>query len=195
MSLPISVMTGDRYRCESEQPTMILKLRVFKPGPSVGSSRLYLRRMTMIAYRNVRQLTTLLLLLGVTPIVESQESLLVFYRDTNGHVTEQSRVNARLLMQIAREQGSVTLWLTLDFPYNIYPDQMTAEEIAAQDEEVERRMTAILQPLIRRRQVQYLDLEQVKFGPTYGVSATPSGLVRLLRDDRILQISGAQAVP
>ncbi len=174
---------------------MILKLRVFKPGPSVGSSRLYLRRMTMIAYRNVRQLTTLLLLLGVTPIVESQESLLVFYRDTNGHVTEQSRVNARLLMQIAREQGSVTLWLTLDFPYNIYPDQMTAEEIAAQDEEVERRMTAILQPLIRRRQVQYLDLEQVKFGPTYGVSATPSGLVRLLRDDRILQISGAQAVP
>ena len=147
--------------------------------------------------RTMAQSMTVVILLVLCLLANAQvdHTPLVYYRDATGHVTQNSKDTAKRLAQTARKAGQVKLWLTLDYPFNIYFDEMTPEEIAAQEQAVSEGMNEILAPLLRQQHVKFVSGGPTFYGPTVGVWATPGGLRRLLTDERILQISGARAQP
>lgn len=121
----------------------------------------------------------------------AENEVLVYYWEPDGSISEQSIANAQTMRRVANAQGYVSLWLLLNYPFNIYKDEMTQEEIDAQDSEVASGFNEILTPLIRRGQVSHLPEGPFIRGPGIAVRATEEGLRRLLRDQRVLQITAA----
>ena len=66
-------------------------------------------------------------LLVLSGTMFAQDPLLVHYRDSDGRIDQQSKENAHQMARIAREAGHVKLWLTLNYPFNIYLDEMTPQ--------------------------------------------------------------------
>ena len=117
---------------------------------------------------------------------------LTFYRDGSGGISAQSRENAKTMHRISRKKGEVVLWITLDYPFNFYMDQLSQQEIDEQSAEVRQRLKEIINPLIRRGQVRH-SLQGPRFwGPGCAIRAKPAGLRKLLSDTRLLQITAIE---
>lgn len=120
---------------------------------------------------------------------------IIFYRDGNGDVNDDSRADAKVMAHIARRQGYVNLFVTSDFQFNLNFDEMTPEEIDDQNNRAADYMADILAEAIASGHV-WLPLEgQNVFGPGCRVHATPTGLNALLRDRRLVQVVATDARP
>ena len=114
--------------------------------------------------------------------------ILAHYRGPDGMVTTQSKSNAQIMHQIAKDQGHVTLWLTLNYPFNYYFDELTPEEIAEQEIEVVQGFNEILDPLVEDEDVWHRSAGPYIMGPGIAVRATDKGLRELLKDERLFQV-------
>ena len=122
----------------------------------------------------------------------AEERPLIYYWEPDGTISEQSRENAQEMRDVAKEQGYVTLWLVLNYPFNVYFDDMSPEEIAEQRANVAQGFQEILTPLIAAGEVWNRSDGPYIRGPGIAVRATDKGLRSLLRDTRILQITAAR---
>ena len=129
--------------------------------------------------------------LAISSLSYAGNPILVYYWEPDGSISEQSKDNAMEMRNIAKEQGYVTLWLVLNYPFNVYFDEMTPEEIAEQQQNVALGFEEILDPLVASGDVWHRTEGPFIKGPGIAVRATDKGLRSLLRDDRILQISAA----
>lgn len=116
------------------------------------------------------------------------ESIVVF-RNSNGELGGASNANAKIMKQRIREDGFVTLWLTLDFPFNVNMGEMTQQEIDEQAERVSAEFDVVLDPLVDEGIVWHPRTGKFVKGPGCVVRANGKGLKHLLRDERILQLT------
>ena len=133
-------------------------------------------------------------LLGVSMLLcclhaSSADSVLVHYWQPDGTTSLQSKDSAKAMRSIAKDKGYVTLWLLLNYPFNVYLDDMSQEEIDIQNSEVASRFDEILDPLVDSGDVWHRSEGPFIRGPGIAVRATDKGLRSLLRDQRILQIT------
>jgi len=138
----------------------------------------------------VAALLALTFLAAQAPASES----LIFYRNPNGVLGDDSRANAKVMLEIAREQGHITVWVTLDFEFNFYMEHMTPNEIAEQNAAVADSFEEVLTPLVRRRQVWHPPSGPHIRGPGCTVRANERGLIALLRNERLIQIVAMEEV-
>lgn len=118
-----------------------------------------------------------------------QQQTFSFFRDADGGVSRYAKYQARQMLEYAKEHGQITLWLVLAYPYNPDTENMTPEEINTQDAEVSQGLSEILNPLVARGDVWHPPSGVFIRGPGCTVRATPKGLKRLLRDERLYQIT------
>lgn len=130
--------------------------------------------------------------LAIAPSADAANKPLVYYWAPDGSVSEQSKDSAKEMRAIAREHGFVTVMLLLNYPFNIYMDQMTPEQIAAQGNEVAQLFDEILAPLVSSGDVWHPSSGQYIRGPGIAIRATDKGLRQLLEDSRILQITSSK---
>lgn len=120
---------------------------------------------------------------------DANEVPVTFHRDADGKVTKQSKVNAKIMKDRANQNGHVVLWLVLNYEYNLYPEQMSTEEIAAQNAAVVKGFAEVLDPIVSTGDASYPQEGPLIRGPGSAVKVTNNGLKLLLKDDRILQMS------
>ena len=142
--------------------------------------------------RNITNLSAFVVIIGLITaggVVAQHEAGLIVYRDTDGQLTPTSEDVARQMVQIASRQGHITLWLTLNYAFDLYLDEQADQEaIAAQNAAIREGFGEVLDPLIARQAAWYPETGPYFHGPGCSVRATEAGLRRLIRDDRILQI-------
>jgi len=135
--------------------------------------------------------TSLFLLCSVSFFASASEGKpLVFYRDSAGAVSKQSKNDAVEMRKVAAQDGYITIWLLADYPFNVYRTEMTDEEIDAQRNGVASEFAEILDPLVADGRVHYPKAGPLIKGPGCLVRDTVSGLNALLNDERIVQITG-----
>jgi len=113
---------------------------------------------------------------------------LTFYRGPDGTITQQSSDNAKAMEVLAKANGHIDVWLTLNYAFNLYTDQMTAEEIASQDAEVAVGFNNVLASIVAKGDAKHPRAGPLIKGPGCAVRVTKNGLKILLKDDRIIQI-------
>ena len=132
---------------------------------------------------------TMLLVFGVA---EAQEILnhknVDVYRSADGQLTAESLKNVAQLREKAARQGYVTLWLTANVPFNPDTDELSDQQIAEQNQQVRNKFSEILQPLVEAGKVWHEPERPDVEGPGCLVRANASGLARLVRDTRLLNI-------
>jgi hypothetical protein len=120
------------------------------------------------------------------------ERPLVYYWQPDGTISDQSKDNAKDMRELAKEHGYVTLWLVLNYPFNVYFEDMSPEEIAEQSAHVAQGFQEVLAPLIATGDVWHRTEGPYIRGPGIAVRATDKGLRSLLGDTRIRQITAAR---
>lgn len=123
---------------------------------------------------------------------ESEQIPLTYYRDMGGDVSAVSESNAKKMLRIAKQNGHITLWLVLNYEFNINPDSMTVAELDAQTADVIAGFAEVLNPMIRKKEAWLPKAGLTVSGPGTKVRATKKGLRKLLRDERILQLSAIE---
>ena len=132
---------------------------------------------------------TILLIFGVAEANEGDTDTNVgVYRGADGQLTAQSQINVAQLRLKAARQGYVTLWLTANVPFNPDTDILSDQQIAEQNQEVRNKFSEILQPLVDAGKVWHAAERPNVEGPGCLVRANASGLARLVRDTRLLNI-------
>jgi len=146
----------------------------------------------MIKNSKFRGLMHLLLISScilILPVSNAQEedSLIVYWdAEDVRHQTPSNSI--RQIKRIANEEGHVTLWLTLKYPFNFYLENMTEQEQLNQQEEVRSQFAELLAPLIADGVVWEPDDGPFVRGPGCTVRATRKGVRKLVREDRLYQI-------
>jgi hypothetical protein len=112
-----------------------------------------------------------------------------FYRTAEGEVSAYTRDQAKQMLKFAKENGYITLWLVLNYPYNVDREEMTPDEIATQRSNVVSGFSDILDPLVAQGDAWYPPSGAFIKGPGCTVRATPKGLKQLLDDTRLYQIT------
>ena len=120
----------------------------------------------------------------------SQDKILLsVYRDARGHITPKSKEAAKAMTKIASHNGHITLWLTLNYPFNTYFDPNTEQAaIEAQNQDVRDGFSELLDPMVSTGAVWHPQAGPFIKGPGCYVRATVAGLRRLIKDDRLLQV-------
>jgi hypothetical protein len=141
-------------------------------------------------YKSIASLVALLLAAG---IALAEQAPLTVYRDAGGQLTPESRQAAREMHYIAVGNGHITLWLTLNYEFNLYLDPETQQrEIEQQNQEVRAGFEEILNPMVARGAVWHPKAGPYYRGPGCFIRANAAGLQRLVQDERILQIVGVE---
>ncbi len=138
-------------------------------------------RLTILIYVSV--------LLLASQALAQEKHTYSFYRDGDGSVSAHAKDQAELMLRYAKEHGQITLWLTLNYSYNVDFENMTPQELNTQETEVAQRLNEILAPLLSRGDAWHPDSGVFIRGPGCTVRVTAKGLKRLLRDGRLYQIS------
>lgn len=140
----------------------------------------------------MRTLTTFITLLAVLGLGQANESdthaNVAIYRGTDGQLTRDSLETAQQLQDKAKIRGYVTLWLTLNVPYNPNTHELSAQQIAEQNQKVRSKFSEILQPLINAGVVWHAAERPNVEGPGCLVRANATGLSSLVQDERLLHI-------
>jgi hypothetical protein len=143
----------------------------------------------MKTHKHIISVAAMLVFIMSGTVVAQDNIVLSIYRDANGHLTPQSRQAAKEMTRIASRSGRITLWLTLNFEFNVYFDERTDQAaIEAQNRAVRDGFDDLLNPMIARGAVRHPKAGPLIQGPGCYVQATVDGLRRLIKDDRLLQI-------
>lgn len=135
-------------------------------------------------------LTTAIVVMILPLTATSQESeTYSFYRNSEGEVSSHTKEQEKGMQKLAKENGHITLWLVLKYPYNVDIENMTPEEITSQETEVAAGFSEILTPLVAAGDAWHPPSGVVIKGPGCTVRATPKGLKQLLSDTRLYQIT------
>lgn len=137
----------------------------------------------------VIKLATVMIGLAMGATSFAEQAPLTIYRDMYGELTPESKAVIKDFQRLARRQGYITLWLTLDYEINLYLDEATQQdEVAAQNATIRKSFEEILTPLEVKNRVWYPIAGPYYRGPGTLIRANVAGLNRLVRDDRLLQI-------
>jgi len=113
-------------------------------------------------------------------------TLNIVYRLGSGKLAPESGVTARKLVRKSREQGAVTMWITVHYEFPTVYESMSPAQVAKSKQEVGKIFRRILGPLVRRGEVRFPDGE-LKVGVNgCKIITSARGLRRLFRDRRIL---------
>lgn len=135
-------------------------------------------------------LSIVALMLVATSSTQSLESNnRIVYRNAQGELHEYPEGSAQELLRMARDNGHVTLWLTLNYPFNF--DDLSPAEAEAQQAEINAQFAELLAPLISMGQVWEPPGGPFIRGPGATVRANKKGVKNLIRDLRLLQITHA----
>lgn len=133
-------------------------------------------------------------LIGVGNTLANDNFILNVYRDSKGHLTPASKDAEKEMKRIAKDAGEITLFLTLNFAYDLYLAE-TSDEVAidAQDQAVRDGFAEVLDSLVADGSVWYPNAEGAVFsGPGCAVLANDAGLKNLIKDERIMHIVGVE---
>ena len=108
----------------------------------------------------------------------------------DGALTDESLYFVKVLKKRAAKDGFVTLWLTANLSFDFDFDNLTAQQIESQRQNVEAIFTAALEPLINSGLVWHPPGGPNIQGPGCIVRAKVGGIQGLVDDNRILQIAG-----
>lgn len=92
------------------------------------------------------------------------------------------------MVDLAQANGHIDVWITLNYPFNLYADQMTEEETTTQDAEVAAGFNNVLASLVAKGDARHPQAGPLIRGPGCAVRVTKKGLKKLLKDERIIQI-------
>lgn len=138
--------------------------------------------------RFIRQIAALLIV-GCAVQAEAEQAPFTIYRNAEGSLTKSSHQAVGEIRSIAGEQGYITLWLTVDYPVNLYLDPLTqGAAIATQNDEIRVAFDAILAPLVASGGVWFPSIGPIYRGPGTLVRATKGAFRTLVRDQRLVQI-------
>lgn len=112
----------------------------------------------------------------------------VVYRDPEGKLSKDSKNFARILARKAHANGTVALWVTLNYPFNTNIGEMSQSELDAQNTAVRDGFDELLEPLIARRLVSHPNNVPVVFGNGCRVLANSAGVRALVSDKRVLHL-------
>lgn len=113
----------------------------------------------------------------------------IVYRNVAGNLTSDSKYFTTRLAKKAKKEGSVSLWVTLNYPFETNMSEMTADEIAAQEVAVEKGFSEFLDPLIRQGIVSHPGGKPYIAGNGCRVDATAAGVRALAGDSRMLHMT------
>ena len=124
-----------------------------------------------------------------SPIFGQENETYSFYRNAEGEISAYTKDQAKRMLKFAEDNGYITLWLVLNYPYNVEIEDMTPEEVATQRSDVAIGFSTILNPLVANGDVWFPPSGAFIKGPGCTVRATPKGLKQLLDDARLYQIT------
>lgn len=112
-----------------------------------------------------------------------------FYRNAEGEVSQFAEEQAQQMILYAKEHGQITLWLVLNYPFRVDWANMTPQELSAQKAEITQRFGELLGPLVSSGDAWHPPSGVFIRGPGCTVRVTAKGLKRLLKDQRLFQIT------
>jgi len=137
----------------------------------------------------MRLIVCLLVLFFIPQTYGQEQETYAFYRNAEGEVSKFSKDQAKQMLNYAKEHGQITLWLVLNYPYNVDFGNMTPEEINTQKAEVAQGFSKLLAPLISSGDAWHPPSGVYIRGPGCTVRANAKGLKQLLDDERLFQIT------
>jgi hypothetical protein len=137
----------------------------------------------------MRLVVCLSVLLFIPQTFAQEHETYAFYRNAEGEVSQFSKDQAKQMLKYAKEHGQITLWLVLNYPYNVDFENMTSEEINTQKAEVSQGFNELLEPLMSSGDVWHPLSGVYIRGPGCTVRANSKGLKQLLDDQRLFQIT------
>lgn len=111
------------------------------------------------------------------------------HKDVNGMMSDASKKMARTLIGRADTNGKVTLWITLNYPFQTTIEQMTDKEIKKQQKAVEREFKKLLKPLVKKGAISYPAGELVVTANGCRVVATAAGVKALVSTEKVLHMA------
>jgi len=120
--------------------------------------------------------------------VASDGRQLVVYRGSDGRLSDESRELARVLVRKALANGTVELWLTLNYPFQTNVEALSPADREAQEAAVRSGFRELLAPLVARRMVFHPNGTPAVFVNGCRVTATARGVRRLVFDRRVLHM-------
>lgn len=125
-----------------------------------------------------------------TSLALGDEVGLVVYRDSSGVLTEQSRKNLRSLVRKANYDGTITVWVVFNMPFQADPMLRSPEIVAAESEAKKAAYAAHIVPLINHGLAYELDAnsELLIEAPGTMLSVRAGGLQLLARNPSIKHI-------
>lgn len=117
----------------------------------------------------------------------SQDSVPIVNR-VDGVLTEDSIQFIKFMKKTAAKNGYVTLWLTANISFDFDVENLTAQQIEDQEQNVEAIFLAALQPLVDNGLVWHPPGGPNIQGPGCIVRAKVGGVQQLAKDQRIIQI-------
>lgn len=169
---------------------------MWRPIPAEKSIPSDAPQITSTEYILMKLITGLVLgIMGITmaPIKTvlgdevSSDFAIIVARDTSGQIEPKSRSSLAALRKIAKRNGHVAIWLTLNLPF-VPPYQLSDPEVAEQSKRFNEHFAEILFPLLERRYIEFPRGELTLSLASALVFATDQGLGMLAEDQRIAQM-------
>jgi len=146
---------------------------------------------TILTFR----LSLLLVAAALAPISAQgapTDTPLMVSRDSGGSINKESVKVVKLLSKMAKRNGHVRLWVTLDMPFDPFLASKSEQAAAAQQARVDGVFDEVLNPLLDSGQIRYVNGRRVYSGPSVLLMATENGLSLLVRDQRVGQLVGVR---
>lgn len=96
----------------------------------------------------MRKLLVILACIIAAPLVAAAEQSLSVHRDLLGSLTKESVRNLRTLIQVARKDGPVRVWVDFGIEFQPIPELRTPKVIANEQAQKRRYIAAHIQPII-----------------------------------------------
>ncbi|MDJ0709585.1 MAG: hypothetical protein QNJ14_04300 [Woeseiaceae bacterium] len=115
---------------------------------------------------------------------------LIVSREAGGSINKESKESLRTLAQMARKNGYMRVWVTLDIPYDPFLAERSEQGAAVQQERLDGLFDQVLNPMLADGEVQYENGKREYRGPSLLLKVTRRGLFRLVDDRRVGQLVG-----
>lgn len=116
---------------------------------------------------------------------------LAIYRTTSGELAHESLASADALVEIARTNGSIQVWVAFDVPVELVPERRTTSVRKAEKKATKAAFKAHIRPLLKQGLALEYSLLNANGAPGCMVTVTAEGLLTLIDNRRIIQIIAA----
>jgi len=120
-------------------------------------------------------------------LAQSNDGLAV-YRGLDGEITAQSRSNLNTLIDIAKQQGTVTVWVDFAIEFQADPALRTPEVVAIEEAQRDDYIEEHIIPLVHQGKAIRIVLDPVPMAPGCMLEIDQSGLKKLAADAQIKYI-------